>query len=258
MSIHKQFCEILNYSIFNMKKLCLFLLFAAISSFLFAQNTSVRQIGFATGLAYKAVKSEAYSSRILSGIGVPVELFYQKINERSRHTVGVGFLSVKPSESYNTSTEDMSGQINYEWLKQAYNWRKINFYYGFTGSASGGYRQYITRKLGNNNEAFEGNLTLNAAIMAEYQQDGKRLTGQINYALIGYQFATLYSFAFTDTRILTPSNVTQISGSLRYLTPVSKHLNIRTGYLFSLYRSPTPQYLGLLQHQFELAVCYQL
>jgi hypothetical protein len=240
-----------------MKKLCLFLLFATIPSLIIAQNTSICQIGFATGFAYKAVKSEAYSSRILSGIGLPIELFYQKINERSRHTVGVGFLSAKPSESYNTSAEDMSGQINYEWLKRAYNWRKIDFYYGFNALASGAYRQYVTPNIGNNNSAFEGNLTLNAAIMAEYEQDEKRFTGQLNYTLIGYQFATLYSFAFTDTRVLTPSNLTQISGSLRYLTPVSKHLNLRTGYLFSLYRSPTPQYLGLLKHQFELAVCYQ-
>jgi hypothetical protein len=240
-----------------MKKLYFFALFAVAQPLLFAQNTSIHQIGLTTGLTNKTIKSEAYSSRTLSGIGVPVGLFFQKIKECNRHTIEVGFLSANPSESYKTSVKDVTGHISYEYLKSAYNWHNIHFYYGFSALANGGQRQHITRNLGNNNTAFEGNWTLNGAIMAEYQRGAKRLTGQINYSLFGYQYGTLYSFAFIDTRFLTPSNLTQFTGSLRYLTPISPHFNVRLGYLFYLYRSSTPQYLGLLKHQFDLALCYQ-
>jgi hypothetical protein len=240
-----------------MKKRYLCLFFCIIQSILFAQNTSFRQIGFATGLAYKAVKSDAYSSRILSGVGVPLGLFYQTINERNRHTIDIGFFSAKPSESDRTSAGDMDGHISYDYLKLAYNWRNMRFYGGFSALANGGFRQYTTRNLPNNNIAFEGNLTLDAAIMAEYKQGENRLTGQINYALLGYQYAALYTFAYRDTRILTPLNLTQITVLLRYLSPISKHINFRTGYVFSLYQTPTPQYLGLLKHQLELAICYK-
>jgi hypothetical protein len=240
-----------------MKKYYLFLTFCVFQSILFAQNKSIHQIGFTTGLAYRAIKAEAYSSGILSGAGVPVGLFYQRINERSRHTIDVSALSTTPNEKFNTSAKGFSGRLSYDYLKSAYNWQNIRFYYGFSTLLNGGYRKYTTRNVPNNNSAAEGNLTLDAAIMAEYEQDGNRLTGQINYSLLGGQYATLYAFAFIDTRLLTPLNLTQINGSLRYLAPVTKHFNFRTSYLFYLYHSSTPQYLGVLEHQLELAICYK-
>ena len=239
------------------RKLFVLYFLNSIPFIVFAQNATVKQIGFTTGLTYNAIKSDAYSPRILSGVGVPLELFFQRIKDNIRYSISTGFLSSNPSEASNTSIKNVSGHISFEYFKKAKNWDKISFFYGVSAIFIGSNRQLIVPNLGNNNQSYELATTLDAAIMAEYFDGKNRLTSQLNYALLGYQTGTLYSYAYYDDRILSPANVVQLTGSIRLLTPISKHFNFRTGYLFYLYRSPTPQYLGILKHQMELALCYQ-
>jgi hypothetical protein len=233
-----------------------FFIFTLFQTAVFAQTAPVKQVGLVTGLTYEAIKSDAYSPRILSGIKPPLSIAFQILKNKSRHTFELGILSIQPKEAANTSVEDINGHLSYEWLKRVYEWKNIQFYGGVSGSITGSHRQNITRKLPNNNEAFEESTTLNAAILAEYIQSGNRLTAQLNYSVFGYQFGTLYDYAFMGKRILTPFNLLQINGLIRLNAPISKHFNFITGYRFYLYRSGTPQYLGILKHQIEVGTAF--
>ncbi len=235
-------------------------LFLLLPTLFFAQTKSIYQIGLSTGFTNAAIKSDAYSPLILSGYSAPFSLHFQKIKDQTRHVVEVGFLSVQPSEKFNTSIVETGGHLSYEWLKSynsLFNSTKFRFYYGFSALFAGSQRRVFVPNLPNNNNAFDGSLTLNAALMSEYYDGQNRLTMQVNYALLGYQYGSLYDYAFVGRRFLSPQNVFQMSSFLRYASPISAHINIRMGYLFYLYRSATPQYLGVLRHQIELGLQYQ-
>ncbi len=232
------------------------LIFIVLKTSILAQNKPIHQIGLLSGLTYEAIKSDAYSPLILSGISLPATLFYQKIKDNRRYKFEIGAMSIHPSEKFNTSIDDTNGHLSFEWLKAANRWQNIQFHFGFIGLFEGSHRYNITRKLGNNNEAAELSLTLNAVVMAEWFQNNHRLTAQLNYAVIGYQSAILYALTFADKRVLTPANLFQINGSVRYNKPISSHFNFIAGYQFYLYRSDTPQYLGILKHHFELGTAF--
>lgn len=99
----------------NMKKILLFLVLIAISSFLNAQNTHGYFIG--VGLTQQRTKEVRFTSNFRNGLGINMSLGYEKTSPKALQKMSLIFLKANQGKENISFTTNLRPELYYEYLK---------------------------------------------------------------------------------------------------------------------------------------------
>lgn len=256
-----------------MKKLYFLLILMTIVVKINAQTVSdnpakkaTHSLSLGVGFSSMALKNEAVSPLIFSGVGVPIRLTYRRESATSKQYYELLYQAQNLKSPFGLIVEEQGGHLLYGYLRKLRSYEKAAIYLGGEMHISGVYRNMPVNL---NNDFLTILNSINISSSINYKLNKHLFEAQLSLAVLGYNMRRGNNLSddigngvtdalWGNARFETLPKYLNTAFRLTYFVPTNaQHFRWQFNYWGNYYGFTQQQYFGVLQHQLTTSFTYQ-